>query len=240
MKFVLLSLSLLSVPAFATDFSGCAPKVFPKSRPEYKLKADGTLQMERGGPDVIRAESSPEQDRYVTRYSDNPVKNQVQELNRENGKPLSLRTYFTDAKGKPTGNANTRYFGYAGPHCFLSEVEFEEEGSGGQRGTFVTYARDFCDRLLKASGGMTESAGDVSRVGKVLADYDKSLAANGRHLFGFEAARMKKEGPDVIASVVGTCKAIGSSFEQAAVMPPKRPGAAAPAAESAGGAAGAQ
>lgn len=242
MKFVLIALAAFTAtPAFATDYSGCAPKVFPKSRPEYKLKGDGGLEMVRTGADVIRAESGPEQDLYVTRYSANPVKNQVQQLNRENGKPLSLRTYFTDAKGKPTGNATTRYFGYNGPHCFLSEVEFEGEGSEGVRGTYVTFNQNFCDKLLKASEGMTESARDVARVGKVLATYDASLQANGRRLFGYEEARMKKEGPDVIASVVGTCKSIGSSFERAEVLPPKRPAGITPGgAESAGGATGAQ
>ncbi|RZA07778.1 MAG: hypothetical protein EOP11_06740 [Proteobacteria bacterium] len=249
MKFVLIALSALAgtalaLPAYAAaeKYAACNPIEYPRSKPEYKISEAGKLLMQRSGANVVQTTSEEAKDTYVTRVSTAPVKNQVQELIREAGQPTSLRTYFTDKKGKRLSNGTNRFFAYRGGRCFVSEVEFLGEGPDGLQGSFVTYNRDFCAKLLKASEGMTESRQDIARVNKLLSAYDNSLQANGRKLFGYEPKRMRgSEAADVVASIVGTCNSIGASYgnlEASASAPTARGNSG--AGETGSGAAGAQ
>lgn len=225
-----LALALFTAPALAADFSGCSPIVYPKSRPEYQLDAEGKLVMDRQAKGVVKAESTDSGDVYVTEYSPKPKKNEHLKLKREGGRPVSLKTSFTDAKGKKTGAQTTRHFAYQGDRCYVRELEMFGEGPDGLLGSFVTYNQKFCTKLLGASKGMTESAKDIARVHKVIEEYDLSLQENGRRLFGYEPERMKADSSDamdMIASIVGTCRSIGSAYGK--LPEPKRARAAAPA-----------
>lgn len=235
MKLLLtLSLALLHTAAFAADYSGCSPIVFPKSRPAYQLDAEGKLVMDRQAKGVVKAESADGGDVYVTEYSPKPKKNEHQELKREGGRPVSLKTSFTDAKGKKTGAQTNRHFGYQGERCYVREIEMFGEGPDGLLGSYVTYNKKYCDKLLAASKNMAETPKDIARVHKVIEEYDMSLQENGRRLFGYEPERMKADPMDMIINLVSTCRAIGSAYGKLPEV--KKPRAATPAAEGAGGA----
>jgi len=232
MKFVLIPFTaLVAVPAFAADYSACAPIAYGRAKPEYQIDAKGSLVMDRKNPDVIKANGSANLDTYVVRVSKKPAQNQVQELRRENGQPVSIKTYTTDGKGKPTGGATTRRFAMNAGRCFVKEVEFSGQDGDDQKGKFVTYDQAFCANLLKVSEGMTEAPKDVQRVAKVVNDFDQNLRKGGRSLFGYDVVRLRFEAPEVIASIVGTCNSVGASFPALAAGAKK---AGRPASQSAG------